>query len=65
MPIEKKEKILSVRINQELLNALTKAADDNNVTPSWIARKAIRHYLKNFYPEHTSETNNEASNRDV
>ena len=65
MPIEKKEKILSVRINQELLDALTKAADDNNVTTSWIALKDISHYLKKFYHEHTSETNNEASNRDV
>lgn len=66
MSFEKKEKILSVRIHPELLHALTKAAEDNNVTPSWLARKAIRNYLAQHYPEQlNSEPKNEEPNRDA
>lgn len=67
MKSTKKEKTLSVRIHPELMFALEKAADANATTPSWLARKAIRNYLAQHYPEYVStatETDNyEASKR--
>ena len=66
MKSTKKEKTLSVRIHPDLMFALEKAADANSTTPSWLARKAIRNYLAQHYPEYMStetDNNNEANQR--
>lgn len=61
MKSTKKEKTLSVRIHPDLMFALEKAADANSTTPSWLARKAIRNYLAQHYPEYLiTSTNNNA-----
>lgn len=64
MKSTRKEKTLSVRIHPDLMYALEKAADANSTTPSWLARKAIRNYLAQHYPEYVStETNNNEANQ--
>jgi predicted transcriptional regulator len=65
MKSTKKEKTLSIRVHPDIMFALTKAADANSTTPSWLARKAIRNYLIQHYPEYlvTETDNNETDKR--
>lgn len=68
MKNNKKEKTLSVRVHPDIMYALTKAADANSTTPSWLARKAIRNYLVQHYPEYltpTETTSNEDNKRNA